>query len=308
MRNAQRFRTIIDLTYPIPTYHPSAASPVSPDLRKPWSDAGRYPIFGEQTVLWLRRTATSNGEIESGRVSVWEHSGTHMDAPGHFLNTVESLHRSGIPWQNRHRLHEVDARQLVGRVVMIDVSERIAKELAKNNGRPHPDKAVTDFSDASGNGVTADDIEAVADDINDGVWLVMNLGWGQFFLGEEDWSRSPYVNELNHPGMSRSAIDKLIAVMERKKVKISGVAADNLAIDTGEGVKGEDAKRTNAFYSHVQLLQRDILIVENLANLDKLSQASKNSDCTLVVGVMKVAYGTGAPARVIALCAEKADG
>src|SRR3954453_15951265 len=133
----QRLPTVLDLTYPIPTFRPSSDSPVSPNLREPWSDTRRYPIFGEQTVLWLRRTSTSDGEIESGRVSLWEHSGTHMDAPGHFLNTVQSLVVGGAPWEERRRLHQVEAQQLVGPVVMIDISHRIDIELAKNNGRPH---------------------------------------------------------------------------------------------------------------------------------------------------------------------------
>ena len=40
----------------------------------------------------------------------------------------------------------------------------------------------------------------------------------------------------------------------------------------------------------------------NAANLDELSMAAQTMDCTLVVGAIKIARGTGAQARVLALC------
>ncbi len=51
--------------------------------------------------------------------------------------------------------------------------------------------------------------------------------------------KSVYLNGFNHPGMNRAAVDKLVDVMERKGITLAGVAADNLAIDTGEGNVGE---------------------------------------------------------------------
>lgn len=65
---------------------------------------------------------------------------------------------------------------------------------------------------------------------------------------------------------------------------------------------GDDDKRTKALHGHVRLLQRDVLIVENAANLDMLSEAAKGADCTVVVGAIKLGRGTGGPARVLALC------
>ena len=129
------------------------------------------------------------------------------------------------------------------KIVLIDVSERVRRELVKNGGMPDPDKSITDFSDTSNATVRADDIEAIADQIEDGVWVVAHLGWSHLYgIGGEDWDAPGYVNALNHPGFTREAIDKLIEIMETKGVKISGIAADNLSTDSGEGVKGSDDK------------------------------------------------------------------
>ena len=51
------------------------------------------------------------------------------------------------------------------------------------------------------------------------------------------------------------------------------------------------------------MYQRNILIVENLTNLSKLSEVSQYSDnCYLMVGATKHVGGTGGPARVMATC------
>jgi len=296
-------KTVIDLTHPIPTYHQMADDPVRPDLTQPWTDLGGYPIIGEQAVLWLRQIPTNNGYIESGRMTLWEHQGTHLDAPSHFINNAQSAEvPRAASAASRHHLHEIDARQLVGPAVVIDISDRVRRELAKNDGRPSPDRSVTDFSETSSAVVTAQDVEAVADQLRDGVWLVVNLGWSQFFTGEPAMQKSPYINASNHPGMSRKATDKLIEIMDRKKIKISGVMLDNIAYETGQVAHGDDDKRTNALHGHMRLLQREVLILENATNLDKVSQAVKGGQCNIVVGAIKLGWGTGGPARVFALC------
>lgn len=293
---------IIDLTHPVPTFEQTADNPARPDTAKPLTKLGSYPIYGEQAVLWLRQIPTNNGNIESGRVTLWEHQGTHVDAPVHFLNNAQSTEGGGVPASQRQAIHQIDAQRLVGRIVVIDISERVKKELAKNGGRPSPDRSVTDFSDASPAVVQPADIDAVADRLDNGTWLVLNLGWSPFYFGEPAVPKSPYINGFNHPGMSRKATDRLIEVMDRKKIAINGIVADNIAIETGQVAHGEDDKRTNALHGHVRLLQRGVLLVENATNLDQLSDAAARSSCTLVVGAVKLGRGTGAPARVLALC------
>ena len=134
------------------------------------------------------------------------------------------------PGNTRKSAEQLTTAQLTGDVVMIDVSARVAKELSKNGGVPSPDIAVTDFSNSSMATIRAQDIRAVADQIKEGVWVVGNVGWDQFyFSGTDDWDKSQYTNALNHPGFTAEAIDELIKIMDEKQVTIAGIAADSLS-------------------------------------------------------------------------------
>lgn len=292
--------TLIDLTHPVPTFEAQAGNPVEADLDKPLSDYALHSSYGGQAILWHRHIPHNHGRMKSGRIVVGEHHGTHADAPIHFTNNDLSRLDSGLP--DQRSLAEIDINQLVGPAVIIDISARVQAELDKNGGLPSPDPSVTDFGNASNNVVTADDIDAVADRLEDGVWLVLNLGWSQFFFTGADLAASPYMNGFNHPGMNREAVDKVIALMDQKKVKIGGIMADNVSIETGETAKGEDENRTNSLHAHVRLLQRGVLLVENITNLDALCAAAEKGPCTVVVGALRIAGATGAPARVFAIC------
>lgn len=301
---AQADLTFIDLTHAIPTFEPMADDPTKPDLSKPVGRSTPIAGFDSQAILYPADLwPTSEGYFTSTAILIQEHDGTSFNSPNHYVNNAQSMEPGGIPHDQRKASGQLTVDQLTGKIVLVDVSDRVRDELAKNGGMPSPDLSVTDFSDSSRATVRADDIEAIADQIEDGVWIVARLGWSQFYsLGGEDWDESIYVNALNHPGFTREAIDKLIEVMNRKGVTIAGIAADSFTTDSGQGAKGTDDKWSHAWPAHVRLYQRGILIVENLANLDALAAAHSSSDCTLVVGAIKHIGGTGGPARVLAAC------
>ncbi len=298
----------IDLTHEIPTFEPMKDDPTKPDLSKPIGHSTPIAGFYHQAVLYpANKWATSEGYFDSAAFLIQEHNGTSFNSPNHYVNNNKSAEPGAIPHTDRKATHELTTEQLTGKIVLIDVSDRVTKELAKNGGKPSPDTSITDFSNSSRATVRASDIETVTDQIEDGVWVVARLGWEQFyFAGTEDWDKSAYVNGLNHPGFTREAIDTLIKIMDKKGVRISGIAADSLSTDSGEGAKGTDDKWSNAWPAHVRLYQRDILIVENLANLKALVDTARTSKgCFLMVGAVKHVGGTGGPARVMAVCESK---
>ncbi len=300
--------TFIDLTHEIPTFAPSKDDPTKPDLSKPIGHSRPIAGFYHQAVLYpADMWPTSEGEFASAALLIQEHNGTSFNSPNHYINNADSLERGSIPVHQRKSAEALSIAQLTGRIVFIDVSTRVGAELARNGGRPDPDQSVTDFSDSSRATVRAEDIDAVADRIDDGVWVVARLGWEQFYgSGIEDWDTSPYVNAFNHPGFSGEAIERLIEVMDEKDVRISGIAADSFSTDSGQGAKGTDDRWSNAWPAHVRLYQRDILIVENLANLPALAGAvDESAACSLIVGATKHVGGTGGPARVVAACERK---
>jgi len=296
---------VIDLTHAMPTFKPLKSDSAKADLNQPWFESIPLPTFEKQTVLTATRWETNLGYFDLGTLVIAEHHGTHVDAPSHYVNNSKSEEPGGLPRDQIKMMHQVDASELVGKVVLIDISARVREELAKNEGVPSPDIGVTDFSDSSQNVITVQDIEAVEDQIEDGIWLVLNFGWSQFYnTGETDWVKSPYVNDWNHPGLSRAAVDRLVEIMEQKKVKIAGIATDNFGIASGDSSKGDDDKWSNSWREHVRLQQRQIMLLENAANLDELATAMNNNggNCTLVVGALKTIRGSGSPIRLLGLC------
>ncbi len=292
----------VDLTHPIPTFHPMEGDPMKPDTSKPWLDSKPIPTFGQQAVLAIGKFPTNQGHFDLGTIVLSEHHGTHLDTSAHYINNEETLEVGEAARQHLELAHQLDSEDLIGRIVLIDISGPVQSELDKNGGKPSPDKKVTDFSNDSPNVVTAEDIEAVADKLGNGTWLVLNLGWSRFYFQGTDFAKDPYINGFNHPGLTPEGVDKLLRIARSKGIRIGGTVTDNISTETGQTAKGEDEKRTNSLTAHVRLLQHDILMVENAANLDALAAAAKSGDCTLVVGAIKVARGTGAQARVLALC------
>ncbi len=292
----------IDLTHPIPTFAPSAEDPMKADISKPYLDSVPIPTFGGQAVFALGKFPTSQGHFDLGTLVLAEHHGTHLDTPAHYVNDPSSMDPAGIAPTERKLAHQLGASDLIGKVVMIDISGRVDTELAKNGGVASNDATVTDFSNSSTNVVSADDIAAVESKIDNGVWLVINTGWSRFFFSGVDFANDPYINGFNHPGMNKEAVDKLIEIMDKKGVVIGGIAVDNIGIDSGQSAVGDDDKWTNSWYAHVKLLQRGVKFVENAANLGQLSMVGNTDACTLVVGAPKHIAGTGGPSRLLAIC------
>ncbi len=291
----------IDLTHPIPTFKPMEGDPMKPDLGQPWLDSTPIPSFGQQAVLSYSQFPTNQGYFDLGTLVLSEHHGTHMDTPGHFVNNAETQAAGNPPADRRKLAHLLGAEDLTGRIVLIDISGRVDAELAKNGGKPSPDTAVTDFSDDSGNVVTADDIAAVAGRLADGVWLVLHQGWSRFYFQGTDFAKDPYINGWNYPGLTPAAVDKIIEIEDAKGIRINGILSDVIGVETGENSIGEDDQWTNSWYAHVHGLQRGWKFVENANNLGQLAMA-KPDNCTLVVGALKHVRGGGGPSRVMALC------
>jgi len=289
----------LDLTHPIPTFESLAETPSEPDLSKPHGDSKAVPSFFRQAVLVtsVNPTGERQGHFYRAYLTIAEHHGTHIDAPSHYVNARETVEAGAIPAKFQH---ELTLQDLIGPVVYIDISQRVQRALNQRGGAPSPEKSVMDFSEASSNNVTAQDIAAVADRLQNGSWIVVNTGWSRFF-SNPDLATSPYINGWNFPGVSRAALDKLIEIEDQKNIRINGIAIDNLGIDSGEGERGIGDQFTNSYYSHVRGLQRGWKFVENATNLGALASAEPDN-CTLVVGALPHARGSGSPARVIAIC------
>lgn len=86
----------------------------------------------------------------------------------------------------------------------------------------------------------------------------------------------------NNPGLSKKAAEYLIS----KKINLVGI--DSPSIDLG---------KDSSFTAHKILAQNNILIVENLVNLQKITV----SEFDFVILPLKLKDGTGSPVRAVAI-------
>lgn len=171
--------------------------------------------------------------------------------------------------EGKHAADEVPVRQLIGPAVVIDVRDQASKD---------PDYRLT-----------------VADlrlweknhgRLAKGAIVLMFSGWGERwpdkrrFLGTD---KAGDVENLHFPGFSREAAEFLISQRE-----IDAIGVDTPSIDYGQ---------SKDFIVHQIINGANKPGLENVANLEKLPAKG----ATLIALPMKIAKGSGGPARVIAI-------
>ena len=110
--------------------------------------------------------------------------------------------------------------------------------------------------------------------IDDGSTVVFHTGW------QKNLRKQSYF--LKNPGLAISAAKYLVS----KKINLVGI--DSPSIDLGNNAK---------FSVHHVLAKNGVLIVENLANLEKINSEKFH----LIVAPLKLKDATGSPVRAIAL-------
>jgi kynurenine formamidase len=166
---------------------------------------------------------------------------------------------------------EIPVERLVGPAACVDVS---AKCLAD------PDYQVTveDFRAWE---------KAHGKSLDDKIVLICT-GFGRYwpdrkkYLGTDEQGRAA-VAQLHFPGLDPAAADWLIT---RRRVRMVGI--DTASIDHGQ---------TSTYPTHVRLFRDNVPALENVAHLDKLPA----DGFTLAALPMKIAGGSGAPCRIVAV-------
>ena len=167
------------------------------------------------------------------------HTGTHMDAPHHFL-------------EKGAKIHEISLEKLVSEAALIQCRKSSDQSITKADIQKFEKKhgKIENFSS-----------------------VIFYTGW------QKNLQKKYYFTK--NPGLSVSAAKYLAT----KKISLVGI--DSPSIDLGKDSK---------FSVHQIFAKKGILIVENLANLDKI----KSSKFHLVVLPLKLKNATGSPVRAIA--------
>ena len=167
------------------------------------------------------------------------HTGTHMDAPFHFVS-------------NGAKVHEIPVGRFLGYGTLI----KIKKE--KNHTITRKDLQV--FESENGK-------------ISRGSSVFFHTGWQKFL------KKDNYFTE--NPGLSESAAKYLAST------GVNLVGIDSPSIDRG---------KNRLFSVHKILSKNNVLIVENLANLDKIFK----NPFGFAILPLKLRDATGSPVRAVA--------
>jgi len=167
------------------------------------------------------------------------HTGTHMDAPHHFLE-------KGV------KIHEISLEKLVSEAALIQCRKSSNQSITKVDIQKFEKKhgKIENFSS-----------------------VIFYTGW------QKNLQKKYYFTK--NPGLSVSAA-KYLAI---KKISLVGI--DSPSIDLGKDSK---------FSVHQIFAKKGMLIVENLANLNKIKLPTFH----LVVLPLKLKNATGSPVRAIA--------
>ena len=170
--------------------------------------------------------------------------------------------------EGKQSVEEIPIERLVGPGVKINIAEQAARD--------------RDY------GLTAADIrawEARAGQIPAGAIVLVETGWGRYwgnrlmYLGSD---KPGDASDLHFPGISRAAAELLV----ERRVAVVGI--DTASLDHGP---------SQDFPAHQVLNGANIPGLENVANLDQLPERG-----FLIVALpMKIAGGSGAPCRIVAL-------
>jgi kynurenine formamidase len=130
--------------------------------------------------------------------SLWEHTCTHMDAPGHFI-------------EGGRTSPELSLEELIAPIVVVDISRRVADE---------PDTMVT-----------PDDLsrfERHHGRIPRGAVVAMYSGWEERAGSVEAYRNADAGGTMRFPGFGGEAVEWLL---ERRQIR--GIGVDTLSLDPG---------------------------------------------------------------------------
>lgn len=160
--------------------------------------------LGPDVVMWPGAQApeaqtlvtVKHDGIFSRRISFFEHSGTHFDAPAHFID-------------GKATVDQIPAQDLVRPAVVIDISVRIGSDA----------DAVLSIEEVHA-------FESLHGRIPDGAAILLRTGWEEFNHDELRYAGAP--GDLRFPGFGVEATKFLVD--ERKA---AGLGIDTLGIDPG---------------------------------------------------------------------------
>ena len=209
------------------------------DLTLPVSE--KIPTFpGSPQPIFIQWENIKDDGYNLELLFLSSHTGTHLDAPYHFL-------------EKGKKIHEISLKRLIINAILIKIRKRRDQAITKTD--------IQKFEKKHGK-------------IPNESTIVFWTGWQKMIKNDSYF--------VKNPGLSVTAAKYLIS----KKTNLVGI--DSPSIDLG---------KEKRFLVHHLFAKNDVLVVENLANLDKI----KSWKFQLAVLPMKLENATGAPVRAVGI-------
>ena len=209
------------------------------DLTLPVSE--KIPTFpGSPQPIFIQWENIKDDGYNLELLFLSSHTGTHLDAPYHFL-------------EKGKKIHEISLKRLIINAILIKIRKRRDQAITKTD--------IQKFEKKHGK-------------IPNESTIVFWTGWQKMIKNDSYF--------VNNPGLSVTAAKYLIS----KKTNLVGI--DSPSIDLG---------KEKRFLIHHLFAKNNVLIVENLANLDKI----KSWKFQLAVLPIKLENATGAPVRAVGI-------
>ncbi len=222
--------------------------------------------FDERTVYW------PNAQGFRHRKDTWATTPAgYWYAAGEFTSAEHGGTHIDSPihfGRGQLTLDKIPVAKLVAPAAVIDVSSKAA---AQRDYRATPGD-ITGWERSHG---------AIAP----GTIVVFRTGWGKYWPDRKQYLGSDVPGDVSHlhfPGVSREAAEMLV------KRGVHGVGIDTASLDYGPSTD---------FITHQVLNGAGIYGIENIANAERLPETG----ATIIALPMKIADGSGGPARVVAL-------
>ena len=208
---------LVDLTHSI-----SADMPVYPGTEPPLFQAGC--------------SIEEHGFAEK-KISLYSHTGTHIDAPAHLLKDYKTLDQLPID-------------HFYGKALVISCENISNKIIEVSLLEPYKEK------------------------IKDVEFLLIHTGWGQY------WGTDRYFT--NYQVLS------LESAIWLSNFNLKGIGLDTISADSAD---------THDYHIHKVFLKKNIIIIENMKNLDGLT------DNTITLSCFPLSFmnADGSPVRAVAL-------
>ncbi|RDI70128.1 cyclase family protein [Halopelagius longus] len=222
------------------------------DLSNPIENG--MPVWPTFPPFELERTdwAARDG-FTMERTEMRTHTGTHVDSPLHFVPEGRSL-------------DDFPLSKFMGEGVAIDVTPK------------DPEEAIT-----------AEDIEAFEEDIEDGDVLMLHTGWDEYYgLTEEYLFEFPYLT---------AEAAQYCAELNLKAVGTEGASVGGWVDEVPAHGPSTDV---GADESHLPLLENGVIPIEEVRNLDRVLKGAESRRAYFFFPPLNFRGTSGSPVRAFA--------